>query len=68
MLERRTHVMDDATFEHLCAWADTYLHEGSQGAEFDAMLEYFCTGDDEDRQRYLDHGWPHLYNLIKDGL
>jgi hypothetical protein len=53
--------LDDSTFNHLTEWCDRNLHSPEAGRA--KMIELLDTADEEDFERWLDHGWSHVATL-----
>ncbi len=56
--------MDEATFQHLTTWCDSYFREEEATEKRNRMIEMLEAMPSEDAEYSMSHGWPHVANLL----
>ena len=56
--------MDDQTFFHLGTWCERYYRLDEAVAKRDAIVAMLESMPVEDAEYSMNHGWPHVANLL----
>ncbi len=60
----KEYMMDDATFAHLTTWCYDHFWDEEAMERRNDIITMLEAMPDDDARYSLDHGWPHVANLL----